>query len=201
MESPERYRSTLAFVDLLFNILLGFVFLFIVAFILINPVAKHADIIVPAEYMIVMTWPAHSDNDLDLWVRDPQGNRVGYRSREGGVMHLDRDDLGSRGDRITAPAGTPAHVIALNREVVTLRGTMPGEYVISVHFYMDRDTQYPVPVTVEVIKINPYQIVYNQTQNFTAQGQELPFMQFSVDSDGHYRDVYAGGQLAGALKP
>lgn len=201
MESPDRYRSTLAFVDLLFNILLGFVFLFVVAFVLINPVAKRADVMVPAEYMIIMTWPGHSDNDMDLWVQGPGGDIVGFRSREGGIMHLDRDDLGTRNDKITSQVSGQEQLISLNREVITLRGTVPGDYLVSVHFYMDRDQQYPVPVTVEVVKINPYQMVYNQTQQFFSQGQELAFMQFSVDSSGNFLNVYAGNQVAGALKP
>lgn len=200
MESPERYRSTLAFVDLLFNILLGFVFLFIVAFILINPVAKRADITVPAEYMIVMTWPESSDSDFDLWVRDPVGNRVGFRNRESGVMHLDRDDLGNRNDRIKSTSNQEL-LISLNREVITLRGTIPGEYIVSVHFYMDRDKLNSIPVTVEVVKVNPYRIVYKQTESFTAQGQELPYMQFSVDQQNNVYNVFDGGQLAGALQP
>ena len=38
--SDPRYRSSFGFIDLLFNLLVGFVFLFMLAFMLINPVAK-----------------------------------------------------------------------------------------------------------------------------------------------------------------
>ena len=38
--SDPRYRSSFGFIDLLFNMLIGFVFLFMLAFLLINPVAK-----------------------------------------------------------------------------------------------------------------------------------------------------------------
>ena len=36
----EKFKSTVGFTDLLFNILVGFAFLFIVAFLLIKPEAK-----------------------------------------------------------------------------------------------------------------------------------------------------------------
>ena len=41
--SDPRYRSSFGFIDLLFNMLIGFVFLFMLAFLLINPVKKERD--------------------------------------------------------------------------------------------------------------------------------------------------------------
>ncbi len=38
--SNRRQGSNLAFNDLLFNVLIGFVMLFVIAFLLINPIAK-----------------------------------------------------------------------------------------------------------------------------------------------------------------
>ena len=43
MDSNEHFKSTLGFIDLLFNILVGFAFLFIIAFLLIKPEAKKVD--------------------------------------------------------------------------------------------------------------------------------------------------------------
>ena len=48
--SDPRYRSSFGFIDLLFNLLVGFVFLFMLAFMLINPVAKKETIKPKAEY-------------------------------------------------------------------------------------------------------------------------------------------------------
>ena len=50
--SDPRYRSSFGFIDLLFNLLVGFVFLFMLAFMLINPVAKKETIKPKAEYFI-----------------------------------------------------------------------------------------------------------------------------------------------------
>ena len=43
MFDKEKYKSTIGFTDMLFNVLVGFAFLFIVAFLLIKPEAKKED--------------------------------------------------------------------------------------------------------------------------------------------------------------
>ena len=64
----EEYKSTIGFIDLLFNILVGFAFLFIVAFILIKPEAKKKDFERRAEFIIVLEWDAKAKDDIDLYV-------------------------------------------------------------------------------------------------------------------------------------
>jgi len=196
MESPERYKSTLAFVDLLFNVLLGFVFLFIVAFILINPIAKQADVKVPAEFMIVMTWPDDDHNDIDLWVADPLGNYVYFARRESGFLNLDRDDLGSTTDMVIVD-GKEVRV-GINREVVTIRGIISGRYLVSAHYYGDRGVAAigPIPVTVEVIKLNPYKIVYRQDLILQDVGQVKNFYQFSLSHSGSVTNISASTESA-----
>ena len=73
------YGGRTAFIDLLFNVLIGFVFMFILAFLLINPISKKKDIEEKAEYVITMTWPKHLDDDLDLWLETPD-NKIVYLS-------------------------------------------------------------------------------------------------------------------------
>ena len=120
----RRYHTNLPFLDLLFNVLIGFVFLFIVSFLLINPIAKRADIEVKAEFLITVFWPDNLEDDVDIYVEDPAGNLVWFKSREPGLMHLDRDDLGKRNDEVVTAAGTI--LFPENREIVTLRGIVPG---------------------------------------------------------------------------
>ena len=52
-----KYHSHTSFLDLLFNTLVGFVMLFIIAFLLISPIKKKKDIEQKAEYVITVTWP------------------------------------------------------------------------------------------------------------------------------------------------
>ena len=48
----RRKAGNLAFNDLLFNVLVGFVMLFVIAFLLINPITKKNDIPSKAEYQL-----------------------------------------------------------------------------------------------------------------------------------------------------
>jgi len=79
---------------------------FIISFLLINPIAKRADIEVKAEFLITVFWPDNLEDDVDIYVEDPAGNLVWFKSREPGLMHLDRDDLGKRNDEVVTAAGT-----------------------------------------------------------------------------------------------
>ena len=188
MLSEDRYKSTIAFIDLLFNILVGFVFLFLVAFLMINPVAKKNDIKAKAEFMITMEWPDADKNDMDLWMQDPLGNRVGFRSKEAGLMNLDRDDLGSFND--TVMVNGQEVMVEGNKETVSIRGIVPGEYLVSGHLYrVNEDLSAPIPVRVEVLKINPYKIIYQQTVEFGSKGEAHNYYSFTVDANGFVSNV------------
>ena len=182
----RKYHTNLPFLDLLFNILIGFVFLFIVSFLLINPIAKRADIEVKAEFLITVFWPDNLEDDVDIYVEDPLGNLVWFKSREPGLMHLDRDDLGKRNDEVTTAAGTI--LFPENREIVTLRGIIPGEYVVNVHCYFKAGAE-PVPVTIQIDKINPYSVVLRETVDLTNKGEEITVTRFSVNSNGKVTNV------------
>lgn len=193
MDSPSRFKNTLSFVDLLFNVLMGFVFLFIVAFLMINPVAKQGDVVVPGEYMIIMSWTNTSQDDVDLWVKNPGNKTVSFTARDVEGMSLDRDDLGSVSDTIVVNG--KAEVIAINQEVVTIRGIEPGIYNITAHMYRKVSSD-PTEITVEVVKLNPYRVVYKQTQIMTKDGQEKNFYQFTVNDSGDYQDITTASESA-----
>ena len=182
----RRYHTNLPFLDLLFNVLIGFVFLFIVSFLLINPIAKRADIEVKAEFLITAFWPDNLEDDVDIYVDDTAGNLVWFKSREPGLMHLDRDDLGKRNDEVVTAAGTI--LFPENREIVTLRGIVPGEYVVNVHCYFKVAVD-PVPVTIQIDKINPYSVVLRETVDLANKGEEITVTRFTVNSKGKVTNV------------
>ena len=136
----EKYKSTIGFTDLLFNILVGFAFLFIIAFILIKPEAKKHDFERRAEFVVVLEWDHDQSDDIDLYVQDPTGGRVSFRNPRVNFMHLDKDDLGHVNDVVMNVDGTITKV-NINREVVTIRGIIPGEHIINVHYYSTRQTE------------------------------------------------------------
>jgi len=186
MYSLDRYKSTIGFVDLLFNILVGFVFLFLVAFLMINPVAKKAEVVKKAEFLVTMTWNKNSLHDIDLWVMDPQGNKTGFANKQSGLLHLERDDLGVANDVFTFDGETI--MINNNEETITVRGIMPGDYYVSVFWYSKQRNiegeQNGVPVTVKVVKINPYKDVYTQQKVLQKEGSTENFFRFTVYPDG-----------------
>ena len=151
---PRRiYYNNTSFLDLLFNTLVGFVFLFIVAFLLINPSLKKADIKTKAEFVITVTWNDNSRDDVDTWLQDPIGNVLHFRQKDVGLAHLDRDDLGKVNDIITLDDGRRIEY-PHNQELTTIRGFLTGEWVLNVHMYSKRDPN-PTLVEVRIDKLNP----------------------------------------------
>ncbi len=197
------------FYDMLFNMLIAFVFCFIVALIAMNPRAlKAGDVPAKAEYIITLGWPDYDPNDLVLGVQSPAGDVVWFRAREAGLMHLDRDDRGNSND--TVEVNGRKVVNPLNQEVVTLRGIVPGEYVVNAHYYEGKDSgkESPgavpdarqgqaVPVTLTVVKVNPRaEVAYYGQRTLSHPGEEATLLRFTVRADG---SVGAMGTLAKSL--
>ena len=171
------------FYDMLFNLLIAFVFCFIIALLAMNPKAvKAGDIPAKAEFIITLSWPDWNPNDIDAWVQAPTGEMVWFRSREAALMHLDRDDRGLSND--TIEVNGKKIVNPLNQEVVTVRGIAPGEYVVNANYYESIDMR-PVEVTVSVIKVNPRaEVVYYGQQTLGRKGDEVTMVRFTVLPDG-----------------
>ena len=179
--SQRRGRSD-PFTDLLFNALLGFTFLFLVAIMFMNPVAKKGIIDPKAEYIITITWPDNNPDDIDTWVEDPNGNLVWFRNREAGLIHLDRDDRGLANDTLSINGREIQN--PLNQEVITIRGVVPGEYIVNLHYYASETSQ-PVRATVKVAKVNPaLEIVYYGDLVLQKKGDEATAVRFNVDKNG-----------------
>ena len=186
----EKYKSTIGFIDLLFNILVGFAFLFIVAFILIKPESKKKDFERRAEFVVVMEWDNEAPDDIDLYVEDPLRGLVFYQSPRKNFSHLDKDDLGDKNDSITFKDGTVSK-IKINREVVTIRGILSGEWTINAHYYSDRSysvdrlgKDYALTVKVELHRVHTYEIMRAGEKKFTDKGQEETFVRFTLDKEG-----------------
>ena len=76
------------FHDLLLNFLLVFMVLFILAILFIKPPVETKKVDAKAEYLITLEWDDNSENDLDIWVRDPLNNIVSFRNKSAGLMFL-----------------------------------------------------------------------------------------------------------------
>ena len=193
----EKYKSTIGVTDLLFNILVGFAFLFIIAFLLIKPEAKKEDFERKAEFVVVMEWNHDAPDDIDLYVQDPTQSKVHFRLPITNFMYLDKDDLGYANDIVKNVNGEITKV-NINREVVTIRGIIPGEYIINAHYYSQRQWEADgrlntaakpegktLTVKIELHKVNPYKIWWMGEKTFTHRGQEETFVRFTIGPDGN----------------
>jgi len=187
MQQIRRFHNNLAFVDFLFILLLAFISMLILALLLINPVTKKSEVERKAEYIIVLEWDNDSQDDVDLWVRNPLKKHVSFKNKVEGLMHLDKDDLGRINDTLVLPDGT-RQVILLNREVVSLRGWHEGEYVINVHMFNKRTT-IPTNITVQMIKINPYKILFEEKVVMLKRGEEMTIRRITLNKLGDIIDT------------
>jgi hypothetical protein len=173
--------------DLLFNTLVGFVFLFIIAFLLINPSIKKADIKTKAEFVITVTWSDDSQDDVDTWLQDPLGNVLHFRQRDVGLAHLDRDDLGKINDTIILDDGRRVEY-AHNQELTTIRGFLTGEWVLNVHMYNKRDAN-PTLVEVRIDKLNPkVETVFYKKIVMKSRWEEITVTRFVMTNQGDIID-------------
>ena len=192
----RQFRSTDPFIDLLFNALLGFTFLFLVSVMFINPDARKGRVDLKAEYIISVTWPDQMADDIDLWVQDPIGETVSYLRKDAGWLHLDRDDRGEINDTIIVDG--QELVYPINQEVVTIRGIIPGEYTVNLYYYTAAQPG-PVEALVKVEKVNPsLQTVYVRRLLLQRQDDEQTVVRFSLDEHAQIRNI---NQLQKRLAP
>lgn len=175
------------FSDLLFNALLTFTFLFLMALLLMHPEAKSGIINPKAEFMITVSWPDNNPDDIDTWVEGAEGRMVWFKRPQDGLMHLDRDDRGLVNDMQLIDG--KEIINPLNQEVVTIRGRPPGEYMINVHYYHS-ETHREVPVTVYVAEVNPtLKVLHYATTTLQREGEEKTAVRFTISPGGQITNI------------
>lgn len=180
----------IAFIDVLFNLLLGITMMFIFAFLLINPVAETGKIDPPIQLMVEMEWNSESMTDIDMWARGYDGEWVGFRRKDGSYYTLERDDRGAINDTIYVNG--EAKVIKQNYEVIRFTVLPPGEYYVNVHYFSKQGE--PEDVKITVTSMEPFRAVY--TGQVTVRPlQEITAVSFVVALDGKITDVRTDVQM------
>jgi hypothetical protein len=195
MNDEDQDDST-EILDYLFILLIFFIAMYLAALRWMNPIAESKRVDLKGDYVIQMDWDDESLSDFDLWVRDPAGNIVGYQNKSVGLMYLDIDDRGGTTDYIALPNGD-TKAIKFNREIVTLRGTLKGEYTVNVHFYSRKDQLPQTTVKVALLRINPQYQLITQTEivyrlEERLNGSEKTAFSFTLDDKGNpsgYNDL------------
>ena len=132
--SREKYKSNSSMLDLFLLLAMGFVVLFIIAFILIKPVdPKKKDIEVEEQMLVKLEWADEAVSDIDLWVLLPDGTLVSFKQKENRIASLERDDRGTASDLIYVDGKETFHKD--NTEIVRIKHLEDGVYYISVQYY------------------------------------------------------------------
>lgn len=129
----RRPQARFLFRDILLNTALLFVAVTIILLPHINPVAKKTDDVPPGTLNIGIAWDKDRNVDVDLWVKAPGDNPVGFKRTAGLVFDLLRDDVGFHND-----------MLHLNYENAYSRGLPDGDYIINLHYYRGEQ-----PIVVE----------------------------------------------------
>ena len=176
----HKFKSSTAFTDLLFLMLSGVTTLFVLSFLLINPISKSEDVPSPAKYLITMEYDKESNDDLDLWLQTPSGTIIYYGNRGTGFTNLERDDLGKKTD--CAIVKGEEICIPINREVITLRGVEEGEYKLQMRVYIQMVNGRPTgnPAHFEIVGINPYKVLFTKDVEYVDARQRFSVIRFTV---------------------
>ena len=189
----KRHSRFDPFTDLLFNILLAFTFLFFITILFINPITKFGNINMKAEYIITVDWNNNLPDDIDLWVKDPNGEIVSYLKKDAGWLHLDRDDQGIINDKVIIDGKDVVYPV--NREVVTLRGIIPGIYTVNLYMY-DNKSLKPVNAKITIEKVNPtLKLVFFDNVLMETKDVELTVLKFRLDSSGNFSSILSENEI------
>lgn len=179
----RRLNITASFLDIMFNILLGFFTLLMISIVLVNPVKKNKDVELKAEFIITMEWDDKSRDDVDLFVSTPNKKVVFYGQKDHQFISLDRDDRGDLNDKVVL-ADKTEYVIHQNWEHVIIRKGLPGEYIVNVHVYQKRDSGVLTNVKVKVERLNPYELIFADTVVVSRVREEVTIIRFTLDRNG-----------------
>lgn len=178
----SKYSCNTSLLDVLFNMLLAFVALFVIAFVLARKEDRKQDknVKILGEITVTLTWDSGRNDDIDLWMRDPEGNIVFFRRPQAGLMHLDRDDIGFQSDTVQTEVGTGTSIG--NQEIITVRAIVPGEYVINVHAFQIREGR-PIDVSVRIDRLSPSSTIVAKTVTLDDTGHEKTVVRLRFGDD------------------
>jgi len=140
-------------------------------------------------YEVILTWDGESNDDLDLYVQAASGHVVSFNNREGGqgsLISLDHDALGkARNNNLLDDNGV---IVNYNEEIVSFRGVLAGENIVTVHVYSKRDEE-PTRATIKLVKIKPFKEVVSKEKIFESIGEEKTAFRFTTDENGDILDI------------
>jgi len=137
----------------------------------------------PVFLMLVLSWSNEVDADIDIHVKCPTGEQLNYVRKEICFANLERDARGVASD--WSMINDERVVVVKNREVVSFRHPVPGEWTVNVFYYNAR-TPTPVDVKLEVTVLNPkIYTAFERTITLNRPGQEGHMVRFEMTNANH----------------
>lgn len=191
-----RFGNLLGYVDIVMNLLMGFIVLFIFAFMLMKVDTsknKNPELLkYKAKVIIHLHWDDKSNTDLDLWVRSSNPtNIVSFRQKESPNMWLDHDSQGASSNKVTMADGTVKETFG-NDEVVQFKECTNTRVNVNIHTYNTSDDKstFPLPATVEVIMPTSFKRVLTKTLLIPSTvGGEVTAFSFNLNEQCKISDV------------
>lgn len=125
------------------------------------------------QYAVTMT--SKTSDDIDLLVRDPQGQVAWYGSLQAGPLSLEHDTIPG----VTDPISVGEH------ELMVVREATQGEYTANVLVYNGNE---PAQVTVELWNLRGFakRVVYRRTFGVDGRGQQVTAFRWELNAKGDY---------------
>jgi len=135
-------------------------------------------------YAVVDQWAPGNLDDVDLYVRDPEGRIAYFGSPDAGTMHLEQDDLGAADE-----CGLdPTCLREPNSERTIIRGITPGEYVVDVHLY-EQNQPGPVRVRVQLWSLARGAPIVDRVVTLSGVGDWRTAFRFTLSASGRVTNV------------
>jgi hypothetical protein len=179
MRKPRPWA--IPYLDLSNVLLFFFMVLFAVTLLAIADSEAKKKVDTTSKLLVHLVWQDGSPNDMDLWLMTPAEHAVSFKSRQADFASLDHDNLGLNNGVVTDAGGNPI-VSTARDEVIFIRQTMPGTYVVNIHAY---HLYRPEQVTVTLTSVDPsYRVVTERKMTFTDTHEEQTAFRFTVDAGG-----------------
>lgn len=125
------------------------------------------------QYAVTLT--SRTDDDVDLYVREPLGHIAWYGGLQSGALSLEHDMIPGKTD----PVHDGVH------ELTVIRESASGEYVANVDLYTGTAV---APVTVQLWDLRGFhkRLVLSRRLSLRHAGQELTAFRWRLDRKGNY---------------
>jgi uncharacterized protein YfaP (DUF2135 family) len=183
-ERRRERRWPIPYLDLTNTLFFFFVAMFALALMAISDADEKKKVDTTSKLLVTLTWRDGSANDVDLSMKIPNDEVIWFRKRQAGFASLDHDNLGLGNTTVLDADGNP--VVSPGRdEVIYIRQTMPGTYVVNVNLYGQyRDEAEPVNVTLASVDPTYHQLITRQL-TLTDKHEEHTAFRFTVDARGN----------------